>query len=333
MTCTTPLKGWKKHTGGIAFKPTGLEQMEVACGQCMGCRIDKAQTWAMRITHEAQMHKDNVFITLTYRPEYECSEQEKEKGYHVPNDWSLSVPKKDEFGNQIESSHFQAFMKRLRKAFPDRKLRYFMCGEYGNVCRHGFNLEKQECPLCNTGRPHYHACIFNLRFDDLYHYSTTENGQYRYTSPKLAKIWKYGFVDVGELNPATAQYCARYCLKKVTGERAADHYQNVDEYGEIHPVEPEFAKMSQGLGKTWAEKFASDMFPTDEVPIPGKGVRKKIPRYYMDKEEERNPQSVEEVKAKRQKYRKDHEDEYDSDRLASKDRIQKAQIRDLKRTL
>ena len=43
---------------------------------------------------------------------------------------------------------FQLFMKRLRKVFIDA--RFYMCGEYGE----------------ENGRPHFHACLFNVDFDE-----------------------------------------------------------------------------------------------------------------------------------------------------------------------
>lgn len=56
--------------------------------------------------HEASLHRDNCFITLTYDQE------------HVPEDFSLDV------------RHWQLFMKKLRKrAGPG--VRFFHCGEYG----------------------------------------------------------------------------------------------------------------------------------------------------------------------------------------------------------
>lgn len=73
--------------------------------------------------HEAALHEENCFITLTY------GEQ------HVPR--FLSLRYRD----------FQLFMKRLRK-FANREVRFFMCGEYGgehsrphfHACLFGFNF-------------------------------------------------------------------------------------------------------------------------------------------------------------------------------------------------
>ena len=42
MGCDSPLKGFRdRDTGGIVFRRENTyEKMEVACGQCLGCRLD-----------------------------------------------------------------------------------------------------------------------------------------------------------------------------------------------------------------------------------------------------------------------------------------------------
>ena len=114
MPCFSPLRGFKDpHTGGLTFRRDGVRsEMEVACGQCLGCRLDYSRMWALRISHEAVMHEfdgGNCFVTLTYRDERDCTEDQLRGGFHVPRDWSLHV------------EHFQKFMKRLRKFFYIRK--------------------------------------------------------------------------------------------------------------------------------------------------------------------------------------------------------------------
>jgi hypothetical protein len=320
------LKGWRNEdTGGIVFRASeGSSYMEVACGQCLGCRLDRSRMWAARIVHEASLHEfdhGNCFITLTYRDRAECTDAELADGFHIPDDWSL------------QKKHFQDFMKRLRKAY-DQKIRFFHCGEYGSRCKHGLDLELVECPLCNVGRPHYHACLFNCSFSDLELY-TQCNGEPRYTSATLEKIWKYGFVDVGELNFDSAAYVARYILKKVNGERADDHYMSIDLDGEVTFITPEYCTMSRrpGIGKEWFEKYESDCFPSDEVPVPGEGVFKKVPRYYEELFKKSDPFTLEEIKELRQQFRDEHEDEYTPSRLMQKYKVRKAAVSQLKRTL
>ena len=84
MPCYSPLKGWKdRHTGGLSFRrDNAFEKMEVACGQCLGCRLDYSRMWAMRIVHESTLHEldgGNCFVTLTYRDPKECNLEQLKK--------------------------------------------------------------------------------------------------------------------------------------------------------------------------------------------------------------------------------------------------------------
>ena len=338
MGCDSPLKGYKgRDTGGIVFKRelSYGEKMEVACGQCLGCRIDYSRMWAMRITHEASLYEftgGNAFVTLTYRDKMRCDTIEQlENGYYVPDDWSL------------HKSHFTLFMKRLRKAFPDNEIRYFYAGEYGRKCKHGLDVQlKPGCPLCNTGRPHFHACLFNISFNDLEAYQS-DGGIMRYTSPTLEKIWKYGFVDVGELTFNSANYVAGYILKKMRGPAKDDWYMTFDLDGVVTFISPEFVGMSRGnashkgqrcgIGAKWLEKYESDIFPADEVPVPGLGVVKGVPRYYDEILKEKNPALYEEIKETRQLFYRENADEYTYERLLDKHKCKKARMKLKERTL
>lgn len=245
----------------------------------------------------------------------------------MPADWSL------------HRSHFVDFMKRLRRAFPGEKIRYFMAGEYGSICKHGVNLKLVKCPLCNVGRPHFHAILFNAGFPDLEPYGS-RNGDTRFTSPFLERVWKYGFVDVGECNFDSAAYVARYVLKKVTGERAKDHYIQIDLDGCATWVEPEYCTMSRGrkkpggIGARWFKRYKDDVFPSDEVPVPGKGVFKKVPRYYEEIFKDEDPMSMEEIKRVRLEWMIAHAtEEYSYERLQDKYKVKIAQANLLTRSL
>lgn len=323
MPCYSPLKGYKdEETGGIKFRRENTkETMEVACGQCLGCRLDRSRMWAIRMVHEAGMPENfrgNHFITLTYDPD------------KIPESWSL------------DKTHIQKFIKRLRKKksiyvnekgdvrrtpHPEYTLvnpiKYYYCGEYGNRCKHGFDLSKQQCPLCNVGRPHFHICMFNLELSDIEPYSV-QNGETRYTSQEIEDTWTYGFVDVGGLTVQSAGYVARYILKKVTGEKAEGHYQRITEEGEIIELEPEFAHMSNGIGAGWYEKYKKDVFPSDEVPVPTVGVMHKAPRFYEEKYKKEDPIGHELLKQKRIKYKRENEEEFTPERLWSKYRVKQA---------
>lgn len=283
--------------------------------------------WAARIVHQAALHDDhhgNSFVTLTYREPWECNEDQLSDGMHVPSDFSL------------QKSHFRNFMKRFRNDV-DQKVKYFQVGEYGRICKHRLDLNLVQCPHCNLGRPHHHAILFNWTADDLECYGT-KRGEPMWTSPFLEDKWGYGFVDVGEVNFKSAAYCARYSLKKVNGMLADDYYLCV-EGDQVTWLQPEFVTMSRGgrtgkgIAHDWYQEFKSDVFPSDETPVPGIGVLPKAPRYYLDMLAKENQQMHDKIKAMRLEYRKAHGDEFTPERLEAKYRVKKAQISTLEREL
>lgn len=319
MACYSPLKGWKsRHNGGLTFDRTeASSQLSVPCGGCLGCRLTRTREWAMRIVHESDLpgnQHNSCFVTLTYRSLNECTVEERENQLHIPDDWSLN------------KKHMQRFFKRLRKAFPGNKIRYFYAGEYGNKCKHGLKLDVVRCPTCRVGRPHYHICLFGVTFPDLEPYGTSDNGRTLYTSPTLERIWKYGNVDVGDLNYQSAAYTAGYILKKVTGAPADDHYQSVDINGEVIWIEPEYVDMSRrpGIGHDWLKKYSSDIYPGHQTPVPGKGMVSTIPRYYDKLVGASDEELMEVIKQERLKWAKENAHDNTPDRLMSKFKCAKA---------
>jgi len=169
-------------------------------------------------------------------------------------------------GNSLRYKDFQDFMKRLRFKFRQFTIRFYMCGEYGE----------------EFDRPHMHAILFGFDFLDRTYWSKSPGGAKMYRSKTLEELWPFGFSSVGAVTFESAAYVARYCLKKMTGSRAAAHYRTVDiETGEVLDRVPEFNKMSlkPGIGADWLERFTSDVYPKGVVVRPG-GAEFGAPRYY-----------------------------------------------------
>ncbi len=254
--------------------------------------------WAVRICHESYLYLDqfgNSWVTLTYREPSDCTKKQLQDGHYVPSNYSLCP------------SHVSKFIRALRKRNADHKIRYFYCGEYGD--------ENQ--------RPHYHVCLFNHSFGDQQLWKDVE-GLYTYTSPSLEEVWPYGFSTVAELNFETAAYTAGYCFKKITGKRAEEHYLRCDEYGVAYWLEPEYIRMSTGrkkpcgLGAGFYEKFKTDIFPSDECPVPGHGTEQLVPRYYERILELEDPETLELVKQLRDQFMQAHQADYTPERLRAK---------------
>ena len=70
MACYKTILAYKTEQGEVIFQDNGKGRpFELPCGQCIGCRLERSRQWAMRCVHEASMHQDNCFITLTYNDE------------------------------------------------------------------------------------------------------------------------------------------------------------------------------------------------------------------------------------------------------------------------
>lgn len=78
--------------------------MNVGCGKCLWCRIQRRREWTLRLLFESEQHKEKWFVTLTY--------DEKNN--------PLTIKKRD----------LQLFLKRIRKK-TETPIRYYGVGEYG----------------------------------------------------------------------------------------------------------------------------------------------------------------------------------------------------------
>jgi len=218
--------------------------------------------------------------------------------------------------NSLDLSAFQKFMKRLRKRFGEG-IRFFHCGEYGERFQ----------------RPHYHACLFNFDFADKQLWSV-RNGVRLYTSEALSELWPFGFSTIGDVNFESAAYVARYVTKKITGGKAASHYQVVCERtGEIlGRRKPEYITMSRrpGIGRDWLSKYSSDIYPDDFVVLNGKKM--KPPKFYDRTFELENPDEFSKVLARRKFDAQTRLDDQTPERLAVRERVQELKLKTLVRS-
>lgn len=122
MRCPYP-----RRLYNISGYPDGLE---VPCGKCYLCRLERSKEWSLRMYHELSITPIASFVTLTY------------DNAHLPPNGTLV------------KADAQKFLKRLRKKVEPNKIRYFLIGEYGD----------------KTQRPHYHAILYGhgLSLDDRY---------------------------------------------------------------------------------------------------------------------------------------------------------------------
>lgn len=295
MTCYNPITAYKTGSGEVVFREAARYgdsvQIQLPCGQCIGCRLERSRQWGMRCMHEAQMHTDNCFITLTYNEE--------------------NAPHR----NNLNHSDFQKFMKRLRKYVGvSTSISYYMGGEYGE----------------QNNRPHFHACIFGYNFADRKYFSRSPSGEKLYRSETLERLWPFGYSTIGEVNFQSAAYIARYCLKKVTGKAAEQHYKRHDEEGE-YQLTPEYNRMSlkNPIGKKWLAKYKNDVYNYDHVIVNGQEC--KPPKYYDKLLKKWDNERLEAIKEEREQNSLNHKADNTPQRLAAREQFQHARIKALKR--
>lgn len=264
MVCFTPLKAYRGHGGGVVFSSKegfGDLPLDLPCGQCIGCRIRRAQDWVVRCVHESSQHETSSFLTLTYDQ------------VNVPSNGSL------------DHRHFQLFAKRMRKA--NRPFRYLVAGEYGgqtyrphyHACVFGQDFSRDR----TIWRTQPHILYESPELNELWGLGHCTIGAL--TPETVGYVAQY---TVKKLTGDQAEE-AYTRLDLDTGEE----YQVKPEYAAM--------SRRPGIGESWFRRYHTDVFPSDEVIISsggGSGVsptkasgykRVRPPRYYDKLHEGDNP--------------------------------------------
>lgn len=237
---------YRTDDGSVTHSPNNVKvrsELFRQCGYCMNCRLAKAQSWAIRMVHEAKFHAQNSFLTLTYN-DSSC-----------PSNGSLRY---DDVTN---------FIKRLRRRLDStiykNSLTFYRVGEYGDI----------------GSRPHYHMVLFGFDFTEPLTYKgvkntcsvSSSNGDRSYYKSSFATdLWTHGFVDIGNVDYRAAMYVAKYVTKKLTGPQSSL-------YGDLLPEKASMSKR-RPIGTSWIEKYYSDVYPHDYVVMDGK--RLQPPKFY-----------------------------------------------------
>lgn len=244
MPCFNPIPGFRSRfvhpvTGKrpIVFNiQDGFRDLpvQIPCGQCIGCRLERSRQWAIRCVHEAQLHEKNCFITLTY------------DNAHLPALGSLDL------------GEFQRFMKRLRRRFGEA-IRFFHCGEYGSkfqrphyhACIFNFDFPDKDLWQVRDGTRLYTSAILS----DLWPFGFSTVGDVTFES--AAYVARYVTKKVtGVLSEAHYTVLGDY--GEILGHRRPEYIT---------------MSRRPGIGKQWLAQFSSDVYPDDFVLIDGKKVR------------------------------------------------------------
>lgn len=236
----------KKHSAWTFWDwyPNGVD---VPCGYCLNCRVDKRNEWSDRCKYEYQDKLTASFVTLTYNDiwirDQEC--------VHT----SLYD---DHLVSSLNYKHVQDFIARLRKFVKYHKefhgvlcnpdFSYIYVGEYGE---NGSVFD----------RCHFHVLFFGLDFAFMRKFFTKE--------------WKFGYIEVLPLLDGGIDYVLKYLDKEVKGDQAKEKY---DLHGITRPKRCSSTSFGVGLYR----RDRQDVIDNGFTYKSGK-VRRPIPSYYVKK--------------------------------------------------
>lgn len=275
MPCYHPLVAWRgpvlasgkrsvvfkpsESTGGLAAFPQKLP-----CGQCVGCRLDYSLDWATRCLFEAQTHKKNCFVTLTYD--------------------NKNLP----LNGQLDVRVWQDFIRELRRRH-NGPIRYFHAGEYGSR----FGRPHYHALLFGCDFP-----------DRSYFKTTKAGSRIDTSKLLTAIWGKghCSVGDVSMESAAyVARYCmkdSKDVLDKRYEDENGKQFDVVKKTGELRT--PQYVTMSRrpGIAKLWYGKFSKDVFPHDYVMLRG-SIKMPPPRYFDGLYDLENPLDMKRIKLHR----------------------------------
>ncbi|AXH74283.1 MAG: replication initiator protein [Microviridae sp.] len=255
--------------------------------------MERSRQWSVRIMHEASLHEENCFITLTY------------DDAHIPARGSLDY------------SDFRAFLRRYRREVG--RVRYFVCGEYGGqlgrphyhagIFGYAFRGDRKGHRRTALGHYVYRSALL----ERLWPHGNCELAEL--TAQSAAYMARYTFKKV-------CGAVADDHYRRVDSDT-----------GEVFYLQPEFAHMSlkPGIGATWFARYQSDVFPHDRVVI--KGVVGRPPRYYDQLLKRVDPDLLENVQQKRILDNVDKWPDCTPERLAVREAVVNARVVHMKRNL
>lgn len=235
--------------------PEKYEKINIPCRRCIGCRLDYSREWATRIERECRTNEGNIFLTLTYDEA------------HLPRAVQQLRDGTTKETPTTKISELSSFMKRLRRHweyhYGVQGIKFFGASEYGD----------------KTGRPHYHVAIMGLKNlpSDMVKIGNNHQGDIRWASAEIAKLWGKGIIEYEDLTWGSAAYVARYITKKQFGAGAK-------EYERLGIEEPKVVmSRNPGIGMSYIRDNI-ETAAKDEIFVKKKGgvMSVRNPKVYRD---------------------------------------------------
>lgn len=257
---------------GVKYLKKDCDVVLLPCRKCVNCHLNRSREWAIRNSLESRLHEHKLFITLTYADD-KLALPSRRFQVTTKKGKDIDIPK-------LNLVDVQKFLKRLRKAYSDYKLRYYLAGEYGG----------------HTLRPHYHILLYGLplevieNIEEIYetkHGTFYQSKMISSTDNSLERLWGLGFVNITTFSDYTSMYTSRYCTKKQVSNSSLNYCSAYKE------LTKEFNTMSRrpGIANDYIIKNFEDIYKHDEFlfHIDDKTLKLKPLKFFDRKFDLENP--------------------------------------------
>lgn len=228
MACAQPFEILNPHFNEFGYYQFWKKYIEVPCGWCLNCRLDR-QNWLTDAMTYEQKKYDYIcsFVTFTYDDIYiQDLSNVNDDDFYFYNGEIIPYYSERELVYSLRRKDARDFLKRLRS-----KINYLY--ETHNI--KNVDLCRKDFKFCcsgeygdSFGRPHYHFVFFGL--------------DWQFCRELFESCWKKGLIDSKPVTPGCFQYVTKYLTKQAHGDQAKQLYD--DKY-----IERPFFTHSLGLGK------------------------------------------------------------------------------------
>lgn len=289
MSCFKPIVAYKPPDGGslVFHERKDHREIQIRCGQCIGCRIDKREAWAVRCYAESKLHANNMFITLTYD--------------------EANLPS---LGG-LQYRDFQLFAKRMRARCGP--FRFFMCGEYGEEgLRPHYHALVFGYRFADAVKSNSIYSAFDLyesaTLSDLWGKGICSFGEITYSSARYCAVYATKKVT----GDAASDHYFR--VDSRTGE-----------CGNVAPEFARMS-LKPGIGLEWLRKYWKDVYIRGHNSVIVDGVQKRIPEYFDKKLMEMFPDVVDAHKFSQYKEAVNRAQDNTRDRLLVREKCAQARV-------
>lgn len=228
MACAQPFEILNPHFNEYGYHQFWKKYIEVPCGWCLNCRLDRQNWLTDAMTYEQKKYNYICsFVTFTYDDIHiQDLSNINNDDFYFYNGEVLPYSSDRELVYSLRRKDARDFLKRLRSKINYLYEKHNI--ENVDLCRKDFKFCCSGEMGDSFGRPHYHFVFFGL--------------DWQFCRELFESCWKKGLIDSKPVTSGCFQYVTKYLTKQAHGDQAKKLFDDKN-------IERPFFTHSLGLGK------------------------------------------------------------------------------------